>query len=660
MSSSTPHTYAIGLVVLVSTLSTIAGADVRLPAVLSEHLVLQRDDLVPLWGWAEPGEVVTVTAGWSGAVVTAAADEDGEWRVELETGAAGGPWSLVFVGANRIELGDVLLGEVWVCSGQSNMEWTIDQLAPTYDSLKPGASDPELRVFDVERNLATSEQADCGGTWRAITPDHLGDVTAVGYFFGSALRRELGVPVGLLSTNWGGTRAEAWTSDETLRDWPDFAERRAVVRAEATRPGAAADGRRAALAGWWRELESLDPGSRDGWKRPDLDDSSWRTLTVPSDWRGTDLEGFDGVVWMRREVEVPASWSGRKLLLDLGPIDDQDTTWFNGARVGGMEDEGLWTKLRHYEVPAELVREGGNVITVRVLDTGGEGGLTGGGDAPRLAAGGEASALSLAGEWHYREGIARAELPPWPSLRGLDQHYPSVLFNGMIAPLLSFAMRGVIWYQGESNRERAYQYRTLFPALIADWRARWGRGEFPFYYVQIAPFAYGGDRGEAAELREAQLLALSVPNTGMVSTMDIGDPGNIHPREKREVGERLARWALARTYGEDARECCGPIWRGLSLEGRAIRLTFDHAGGGLTSGGEALTCFTISGADRVFHPARAVIDGETVVVSAEEVPEPVAVRFAWGAADESNLRNAAGLPASSFRTDAWPGKTLPR
>ena len=645
---------------VVAGLSPFVHADVRLPAVISEHLVLQRESTVPLWGWAKPGERVTVTAGWSGEVVRARADRGGEWRVLVKTGAAGGPHSLSFQGKNRIELEDVLLGEVWVCSGQSNMEWTIDKCSPVYDDLKPGADHPRLRVFDVARLLATTPQEDCEGNWQAVTPRLLGSVSAVGFFYGRELLNQLDVPIGLISTNWGGTRAEAWTSDETLRSWRDFAERREIVRAQAAGPSDLGEDRRTAIEAWWEKLETLDPGSRDGWRETSFDDSSWRSQTVPSNWQGTDLAGFDGIVWMRREVQLPSSWVGQKLYLDLGPIDDQDTTYFNGVKVGGLQNEGHWTTHRRYEVPAELVRAGENVIAVRVYDSGGAGGLHGEARGLELAAERFSRSIPLAGDWSYREGIARAQLPEWPRSAGLDQHYPSVLFNGMIAPLLPYAIRGAIWYQGESNRTWAYQYRELFPAMIEDWRAHWGCGEFPFYFVQIAPFGYGDDTGEAAELREAQMMTLRTPNTGMAVTMDIGDPADIHPRKKLEVGQRLARWALAKTYGKRIEVWSGPLYRGMALEDEAIRLYFDHVGGGLSTGDEAPSCFTIAGVDRIFHPGRARIEGGTIVVGSEAVPAPVAVRFAWGAADQPNLKNVEGLPASSFRTDDWPGVTRRR
>jgi sialate O-acetylesterase len=641
-------------------LSPLSFAELRLPAVISDHLVLQRETTVPLWGWADPGEVVTVTTGWDGERTTATAGADGRWRLEVATGEAGGPHHLTFEGKNRIEFEDVLLGEVWVCSGQSNMEWTINRCAPLYEDVRSGANHPTLRIFDVQRKIATTPQEDCGGEWRACTPAIVGEVSAVAFFFGRDLLQELNVPIGLLCTNWGGTVSEAWTSDETMKTWPEFAASRAVVEAHARSSGGVEDGRQAASEAWWAKLDDLDPGRREGWMNPEFDDSEWATQTVPNNWGTIDLAGFDGIVWMRRTIEIPESWSGQDLILRLGPIDDQDTTYFNGVEVGGHHTLNSWTTPRTYRIPGDLVRKGEAVIAVEVYDSGGAGGLFGDPEQMDIAAENSSRAIPLAGSWRYRVGLAKSELPSLPNTASLNQNFPAVLFNGMIAPILSYAIRGAIWYQGESNRTRAFQYRELFPAMIRDWRRHWGLGEFPFYFVQIAPYRYGSDRGEAAELREAQMMALRLPGTGMAVTMDIGNPGDIHPKKKLEVGERLALWAKARTYGRDVATWSGPSCRGMALEGSSIRLHFDHVGSGLSSGDEALTCFTIAGSDRVFHPATAEIDGETIVVTSKAVPVPAAVRFAWGAADQPNLKNKEGLPSSSFRTDDWPGMTAPR
>jgi sialate O-acetylesterase len=518
------------------------------------------------------------------------------------------------------------------------------------------ASWPKLRLFAVQRNASIAQSLDCQGSWSTCSPETVTPWSATAYFFGRELVRELDVPVGLIQTCWGGTVAEAWMSPWALERFGEFGPALDRLAAAQRDPQAAADTVAAKQAAWWEQLDARDPGSAaGGWMDPELDDAAWRAVPVPATWSGGGLERFDGAVWYRRVVDLPAAWEGRGLELALGPIDDMDTTWFNGRRIGGHESDGQHQTPRRYEVPGELVRAGANVIAVRAVDTGGPGGIYGRPEQLTLSVAGDPPlpALSLAGEWRLKPGAALVDVGEWPSSGWFHQDYPTALFNGMIVPILPYAMRGVIWYQGESNRTRAAQYRELFPALIEDWRSLWGLGDFPFYFVQIAPFGYGGDTGQAAELRDAQRLALRVPSTGMAVTMDIGNPADIHPANKQDVGARLALWALAKDYGREGLVYSGPLYRSMKVDGASIRLSFDYVADGLMSGGGDPTHFTIAGADRVFHPASARIDGDEIVVSSDAVPEPVAVRFAWEAAAEPNLFNSAGLPASSFRTDDW-------
>ena len=640
-------------------------ADVRLPAVISDGMVVQREAKVPIWGWAEPGEMVRITPGWlmegnTALMLGGRADENGRWRFAIPTKGAGGPFTLRISGKNEIVVEDVWVGEVWLCSGQSNMEWKIRQCESAIEnveSVRAKQSWPRLRLFDVENTITMTPEEDCKGVWKACTPENWSGWGAVAFYFGRELLQELDVPIGLITSDWGGTPAEAWTSRKTIRSLADFAPSLERIDA-ALGSGDASPTQEELQAAWWRGVDEKDPGSPD-WSAADLDVSEWRTTAQPARWSATPgLEAFDGIVWVRREVTLPAAWAGRDLSLALGPIDDMDTTWFNGEKVGGFEAMGYWSTDRTFQIPGRLVRAGSNSIAIRVLDTGGEGGLTG--DPQKLSIGLKGGlgppALLLSGEWRYRVGASAADLGPFPSTSWFDAHYPTSLYNGMIAPLVPYRIRGAIWYQGESNRDRAAQYRTLFPAMIEDWREIWGQGDFPFYFVQIAPYRYGDDTGQAAELREAQTMTLSLPSTGMAVTMDIGNPDDIHPKNKWEVGRRLSLWALAKDYGREDLVFSGPLFKGFQKEGSSMRLLFAHAGGGLSSLGGPLAHFTIAGEDRVFHPAKVEIDGETLLVSSEQVPEPAAVRYAWGCDDEPNLANLAGLPASSFRTDEWERK----
>lgn len=629
-------------------LAAPAAADLELPTLLADHMVLQRSTTVTLWGGADPGEAVEVTPSWGGTVATRA-DGAGSWSVQVETPGAGGPHSLRFVGNDEVVLEDVWTGDVWVCSGQSNMQWGLRQSDGGAEAIA-AADHPRLRFFEVPRRTAMTPQDACGGAWRVCSPDTIANFSAVAYWFGSDLERELDVPIGLIGTYWGGTPAEAWTSEASLVEVQQFPDVLARIRDARANPGGE-DSLASLRARWWEGWGATDPGAQGGWMEASFDAGDWRTTEVPGTWESLDLGGWDGVLWYRRTVDVPEAWAGRELQLHLGPIDDMDVAWFNGVEVGGMKGEGSWNTPREYTVPAELVRAGANTITVCAVDTGGVGRFGMEAEQMTLApAGGDA--IPLAGTWRWRAGAPLGDLGAWPRGTWFNSNTPTALYNGMIHPLLRTAITGAIWYQGEANVKRAAQYRTLFPTMIRDWRGAFGQGEFPFYFVQLAPFGYGGDTGQAAELREAQLLTLGLPATGMAVTMDVGNPRDIHPRDKRTVGHRLALLALAKNYGRDV-PCEGPGYRSMVVEADQIRVVFDHADG-LTSGDGAPTCFTIAGEDRVFHPAEARIEGRSVVVASPAVPAPVAVRFAWGAADGPNLRNGAGLPASSFRTDDWP------
>ncbi len=632
-----------------------ADADVSLPAIFANHMVVQRETSAPIWGTAAAGEQVSITGSW-GKSGSATADADGRWRAKLDTPPAGGPFTIQVKGKNALELSDVWSGEVWLCSGQSNMEMPVDKFAAWYTGVKDfekelAASDnPKIRLFEVVNEISVAPKSDCKGEWKLCGAAALHSFSATGYFFGRELQKSLDVPIGLIASDWGGTLCEAWTSDEALRAIPDFAP--ALAKLEALRNSTASGANDLAQRrrDWWIELDKREPGGGQfGRARVSLDDAHWDAMTLPGEW-GPKLGDFDGIVWFRRSVVVGPAQSGNDLELELGPIDDMDTVYFDGERIAGTENPGSWNEPRHYTIPKELTRAGRHVIGVRVLDTGGNGGFIGHPEEMwyRLPGKGESAKVSLAGEWRYKVGPKLSELPEFPNDAGFDVNSPTSLFNGMIAPLVPFALRGAIWYQGESNRPHAQQYRALFPAMIADWRKRFER-DFPFYFVQIAPFRYGDNPGAGAEMRDVQRRCLATPNTGMAVTMDIGDLGDIHPKNKQEVGRRLALWALAKSYGKSGIEFSGPLPREVKKEGASLRVAFDHADGGLVARGEKLDLFEIAGADGKYVAADAKLDGASVVVSNPTVAEPVSVRYAWRDDAIGVLFNQTGLPASSFQ-----------
>lgn len=640
-------------------LATTAVAEVKLPSLFADGMVLQQRSNVTVWGWAEPGERVSVRGSWQWlGRSTATTDAEGRWQVRLNTPRAGGPHTLTIQGNNEIVLSDILIGEVWVCSGQSNMEWTLRMLA-TEDARQAAAEAdyPQIRLFSVKRVYNVEPQADCEGQWQVCTPETALNFSAVAYYFGRELHEKLNVPIGLINTSWGGTPAEAWASAAALRAHGDFGDALNRIEYPEQYEQAAREQFARDVALWEQQLPEFDRGTQENWQAPALDDSDWETMELPGLWSGTELENLDGVVWFRRITNLPPSWARADLELTLGPIDDIDTVWINGVKVGTTVG---YDRPRTYRIPAQVLRTGPNVIAVRVVDLQLEGGFSGSSDAMRIGAPGETERVgaTVAGQWKYKIGY-RGAVPAVPQsarTAPLNQNTPTVLYNTMIHPLIPFRIAGAIWYQGESNVGRSLQYRTLFPAMITDWRTRWGQGDFPFYYVQIAPYRYDrSDAPDSAFLREAQMLSLkSATNVGMAVTMDIGSESDIHPRNKHDVGKRLALWALGKTYNQRGVVFSGPLYKAMKVERDTIRLSFDHVGGGLVSRGGPLAAFEIAGIDRTFVPAKADIVGDSVVVSSSQVPNPVAVRYAFRNWVQPNLFNAAGLPASSFRTDDWP------
>ena len=624
-----------------------AAAELRLAGPFGDGAVIQRDVAFPVAGTATPGAKVVVEAGGRSHATTA--DAAGRFRVELPPMPAGGPLDLaITAGDERLLVRDVMVGDVWVCSGQSNMEWAVADSMNAAAEIA-AAGDPAIRHFKVPRSWAAEpEPSLAGGAWQPADSAHVGEFTAVGYFFARELRRAVPVPIGLINTSWGGSRIEPWMSAAALGLSAADAER--LLAAERTYEEQVLARIRARLGG----LPTQDAGlawGRAVWADPSLDDSAWERIAVPARWEEAGFEGMDGVAWYRTEFELGEAEARAGIRLGLGTIDDSDTAWVNGREVG--HTERAWNRPRVYAVPPAYLRPGRNVLTVRVEDTGGGGGIWG--DAGLLYVEATGQKRSLAGNWRFRPSVVTVNL---------DFHkneVPAVLYNKMIHPLLAYPVRGFLWYQGESNTAPAdaLAYRKLFPAMIRDWRAGWGRGDLPFLWVQLANYlpavAEPSESGWAL-LRESQSAALALPNTAQAVAIDIGVADDIHPRDKQEVGRRLALAARAVAYGEEL-EFSGPVYRRHEVRDRQVVIEFAHVGGGLVARGEAggnLRGFAVAGTDRRFVWAEATLRGDRVIVSSDRVPEPVAVRYAWADNPEgANLFNAAGLPASPFRTDDW-------
>ncbi len=633
-------------VLAASALLAVAEA-AELNPIFQDNAVLQCDARVPVWGTARDGENVTVEFNGKSASTTA---ENGTWKVWLDPMAPNAePQTLTVSGDNVTQIENILVGEVWIASGQSNMERMLGNTPgmKEIDNREQEVADanyPQIRQFFVEHVKAYTPQDTLAGSWSVCSPETVEKFSAVAYFFARDLFRERHVPIGIVHASWGGTPAEAWTSEPGLSELHDFDGALEEVHQFATNPELAPLAQESKQREWLEHLDPMWP-SNGAASVASMDTSEWKTVDVPAYVEDSGFPGFDGIIWYQRSFELPADWDGEDAELHLGNISYMDTTWVNESRIGMT---AAWGNPRTYRVPGDALKPGKNVLTVRVLDAAGGGGLFGGNDAMLLSfsANGSEKSLPLSGAWKCQTSTS-SKAYGWPPAQFFDiPSDPTVLYNSMIHPLLPYAMRGVIWYQGEANVGRERQYQKLFPAMIADWRRLWGEGDFPFLFVQIAPFV-----GSSPEIREAQLITEeSVPNTAMAVIIDVGDANDIHPSHKQPVGARLALAAQALAYGEDI-EYSGPIYQSMeAADGQAV-LTFSHVGGGLVAKDGELTGFTIAGPDKVFHPAQAQIVGETVVVSSPEVPNPAAVRYAWASVPEANLYNKEGIPASSFRSD---------
>ena len=700
-------------VLVVSLYCSTAEADLRLPSIFSDGMVIQRDQPVEVWGWSNPGSQIHVLLSTTGSdparsyVGTCQANAAGQWSTQLIEGD-GNPnrtdanWKLVVTEhsgtrpkpdlsirlreqgfsveepgnatthlAQRI-IDDVLVGEVWLCGGQSNMEWSVDQSDGDGRGRKQMAN-PNIRLINAPRVASAKPQEDIDARWESCTPMTLGAWTAVGYFFADRLNHDLNVPIGLISSNWGGTRIEPWIDRADLREHPIFRDRTNALidqiqywegMDEERVHRLQTDARKRLEndhANYWRQINAEDSGYQKGWMSVDLDDRDWSEMELPGEWEhgSEELSDFDGTVWFRRKVEIPEEWQGRDdVVLNLGGVDDSDQTYFNGTLIGTSTD---WvSRNRRYAVPARLLTQGTATLTVCALDPHGAGGLTG----PRITLDTRdgAESIDLSGLWKWRAGLATTRtvqssvvLPANPG--DTESAYGS-LNNGMINPLVPYSLRGAIWYQGEANEHQADEYRSLLPLLIESWRSDFG-DQMAFGIVQLAAFRAPSDdpdQGGWAHLRDAQRHAFeTVPNTGLVVTTDVGDADDIHPRNKKAVGDRLAEWALHDVYGVDEAVPSGPIAAGAQRSGAGIIVKFEHcadqlavAGGGRTPGG-----FALAGPDGRFFWATATLEGKNeVLVQSNQVRDPRIVSYGWQDNPvQANLVNTKMLPACPFKMD---------
>jgi len=634
---------------------SITFGQIKLPALVSDSMVLQRDKPVTIWGWSLGGDEVTVT--FNGKKFKAKPAENNRWQLQLPATKAGGPYDLtISTGNSSITVKEILFGDVWLCSGQSNMGFQMQDLAANYPKDLVSSENNLIREFAVGRQISFTPKETTKGQWKRACPANIGNFSAVAYYMAKNLYDKYKVPIGIIHSSWGGTPAQAWVSEEGLKGFNNYLEKLPSLK-DSIWTDSIAKRDKSVTSNWYKEIKEKDKGLNKNdkpWYSEDVNTVDWKTMKVPGNWENYGAKNVNGVVWARKEITLTKEMIAHDALLNLGRIDDIDTTYFNGVKVGFTP---MKYTFRRYKVPASLLKEGTNVITVRIITPSGAGGFI---PEKNYNLTLDNQVIDLTGNWNYQVGVAVPAIASntFTSFQG----QPTGLYNGMIAPLISYTIKGAAWYQGEANAHAHKEYRMLLPSLIADWRKHFAQGDFPFLIVQLANYmATQKEPSESnwAGLRDAQLnTSQQVANCGLAVTIDIGDTYNIHPQNKGEVGKRLALAAEKVAYNEEGVVYSGPVYKSMQVNGNKIILTFNSIGSGLfANGGGELKQFTIAGEDKKFVWAKAYIKDNQVVVESDEVANPIAVRYAW--ADNpvgSNLYNIEGLPASPFRTDDWDTK----
>ena len=626
----------------------IASAQVRLPQLIADKMVLQRDIPLTIWGWASPRERIMLE--FAGRRYRTSAAADSSWQVRVPAMKAGGPYTLEIHGSNHLVVKDILIGDVWFCSGQSNMVIPMERVKEKYPDDIAGADFPQIRNFFVPTAAdVTAWHEDLPhSTWQEANPATVLAFGAATYFFARQLYQKYHVPIGIINSSVGGTPIQAWISAAGFSGMSAYLEQIGNLPEEnnlamALRRNVSDDHSKAhpdqGLAGVVK------------WYSPDYAPVGWHPFWLPGYWADQGVKGLNGVVWFRKKIEIPASMAGKPAKLFVGRIIDADETYLNGVKVGNITYQ---YPPRRYEVPAGLLKEGENLLVVRVTNASGKGGFV---PDKRYELTDGVTHIDIRGDWQYKVGQV---FPPRNMSGGTPpfsaQNEPTGLYNTMVAPAVHYGVKGFLWYQGEANTGNPREYRKLLPALIADWRSDWKEGNLPFLYVQLPNYMevqYSPSESQWAELREGQLVALSVPNTAMAVTIDVGEWNDVHPLDKKDVGDRLALAAEQLAYGDSLVVASGPIYQSARVDGDKIILSFTAIGSGMmVKGGGELQQFAIAGADKKFVWAGARIDGDHVIVSSPDVPEPLYVRYAWADNPEgANLYNKEGLPASPFRTD---------
>ncbi len=622
-----------------------ARSQVVLPSLVRDSMILQRDAKINIWGWASKGEKINVR--FNNKTYRTNTGTDGKWLISLPAMKAGGPYSMEITGKNKIKLKGILIGDVWVCAGQSNMVHQMELHSILYADDIAHANYPEIRHFFIPTvyNLQGPSKDLPAGYWKSATKEDIKRFSVVSYFFAKSIYQKYQVPIGLINASVGGTPIEAWTSEDGLKDFQNI-----VNTIEKNKDTAYVNEQYRMMAARTANApKSKDQGmmGETKWYNPAYKPKGWRTINIPGYWEDQGIKDLNGVVWYRREIDIPGSMVGKAARVFLGRIIDADILYVNGQQVGQTTYQ---YPQRRYNIPAGTLKAGKNIFVVRVTNQAGKGGFVP--DKPYCLFAGS-DTIDLKGYWQYKVGEVFVPGGGWTGFSAQNQ--PTSLYNAMIAPMIDYTIKGFLWYQGEANTIRAEAYAKLQPALIHDWRKKWKQGELPFFYVQLPNFMdanYLPSESQWAVLRESQMKSLSVPNTAMAVAIDLGEWNDIHPDNKKDVGLRLALAARKIVYGENI-VYSGPIFKSFSIEGNKIILSFEHTGSGLvTNDGEELAEFAIAGTDKKFVWGNAKIENNQVIVWHEDIVDPKYVRYAW--ADNPvnpNLYNREGLPASPFRTD---------
>jgi sialate O-acetylesterase len=627
-------------------------AQIRLPYLIGDGMVLQRDAKINIWGWAAPGEKVNI--GFNHKTYKCVGDANGKWSVKLGAMKAGGPYTMEINASNHITIQNILIGDVWLCSGQSNMVLSMERVKEKYPEEIANANYPQIRNFFIPTVSALNKVNDDlpPGTWKEANPKDVLEFGAATYFFAKQLYQKYHIPIGIINSSVGGTPVQAWISEKGLKQIPQYADRVVQLKDSAYVNRM----KRAVVAKGEAENQrtKTDDKGLTGlkkWYDTTYRAEGWHHFWLPGYWANQGIKGLNGVVWFRKEINVPASMTGKPAKLFMGRIIDADQAYVNGVLVGNITYR---YPPRRYTVPANLLKPGKNVIVVRVVNTSGEGGFVP--DKNYSLTPGEES-IDIRGDWQYEVGQVFAPAQNFGDDANFSvQNEPAGLYNTMIAPIIQYGIKGILWYQGEANTTKPKEYEQLLPALIADWRNKWNEGNIPFVYAQLPGFMevqYSPAESKWAELRETQLKTLSVPNTAMAVTIDAGEWNDIHPLNKKDVGERMALGAEKLAYGETGIVSSGPIYKSAKVEGNKIVIAFENTGSGLMAkDGKDLAQFAVAGDDRKYIWANARIEGDKVIVWNDKIDHPKYVRYAWADNPEgANLYNKESLPASPFTTD---------